>query len=435
MPEAAPLLAPPRRLPARRRLKVLVISQYFWPEDFRVNDLATELAARGHDVTVLTGQPTYPSRALFPGYGTFTPCSQRLGEVRVKRVPLLSRGRGQGWRLALNFLSFALSASLLGPLRVRGRPDVIFVFEPSPITVGIPAVVLKRLRRAPIVFWVQDLWPESLSATGAVRSRLLLGLVRGLVRRLYRHSDRILVESKGFIPSVTAQGADAAKLAYLPNWAEASYRQVRLEPDAPQRREVPEGFVVMFAGNLGTAQSLPTVLAAAERLRGHPEIRWVLLGDGRQRGPVAAEVARRGLGDAVHLLGRRPVSDMPGFFSLADVLLVTLRRDPAYRLTIPSKLQSYLACGRPVVGALDGEGASVIHESGAGLAVPAEDDAALAAAVLRLYRMPEAERAAMGQRGRAYFLKHFERGRLLDQLERWMLATVEAGGAPARPRR
>lgn len=404
-------------------MRILIISQYFWPEDFRVNDLATELVGRSHEVTVLTGQPNYPNRSLFPDYGVVRPWRQTVDGVKIKRVPLASRGNGQGWRLALNFLSFAASASLLGPLRARGGYDVIFVYEPSPVTVGIPAVLLKRLTGAPIVFWVQDLWPETLAATGAVRSPAVLRLLARLVRWLYRASDRILVESEGFVSHALVNGAAPHKLSYLPNWAESSYQPVELSRDAAERDQVPKGFCVMFAGNLGISQSLETLLDAAEATRDQRDIHWVVLGDGRQRAWLAGQVAARGLSSTVHLLGRHPVEAMPRFFSLAQALLVTLKREPIYALTIPSKVQSYLACGRPIVGALDGEGARVIEESGAGVVGPAEDGQALADSVLVLYRMSAEERAAMGRNGHAYFTRNFERERLLDQLEETLLHT------------
>ncbi len=402
-------------------MRVLIVTQYFWPEDFRVNDLAAELVRRGHEVTVLTGQPSYPDRERFAVDGrSRRPWTESWESVRVLRSPLLSRGRGQGWRLAGNFLSFAASASMVAALRVR-RVDVVFVYEPSPITVGLPAMVVKRLTGAPIIFWVQDLWPETLAATGAVRSTAALALVRRLVRRIYRSCDRVLVESRSFVESVVANGADPQRVSYLPNWAEDAYAPVEPLPDAPQRALFPDGFTVLFAGNLGTAQSLDTLVEAADRLRDLPDVHWVVIGSGRAQSELAADVARRGLTDRVHLLGRHPVLDMPAFFALADVLLVTLRRTPIYALTIPSKLQSYLACGRPVVGALDGAGADVIAASTAGRTAPAEDAEGLADAVRELHALSAHERAEMGARGRTYFLEHFDRARLLGEVEKHLL--------------
>jgi colanic acid biosynthesis glycosyl transferase WcaI len=402
-------------------VKVLIITQYFWPESFRINDLAIGLRERGHEVTVLTGMPNYPSGRLFPGYSLFSPGQETFEGIPVHRVPLIPRGGGQRWRLALNYLSFAFFASLLAPFRCRGPFDLIFAYEPSPITVGLPAIVLKKFKRAPIMFWVQDLWPESLSATGAVRSKLLLYWVAKLVHFIYRRCDRILVQSEGFIPSVTALGADSRRVAYFPNWAEALYRPVATPENAPERKEVPAGFCVMFAGNIGAAQSFETILEAAALLRHHHDIHWVVIGDGHRRAWVEAQIVERGLKEKVHLLGLRPAEVMPRYFALADALLVTLKRDPIFALTIPSKVQSYLACAKPILAALDGEGARVVRESGVGIVCPAEDAKALAESVLRLSRMSPHERAVMGQRGRAYFEAKFEREKLLDRLEGLML--------------
>ena len=406
-----------------RQLRILIVSQYFWPETFRINDLALGLADLGHQVSVLTGKPNYPSGRFFEGYGFLACPGEDYGPVRVLRVPLLPRGGGGAMRLTLNYLSFALFASLIGPLRCRGAVDLILVYEPSPITVGLPALLLKVFKRAPVMFWVQDLWPESLSATGAVRARWALRAAARLVRLIYRSCDRILVQSRAFTDSVVALGGRPEHVLYFPNSAEALYRAVPARGDHPSMR-LADGFRVMFAGNIGAAQSFETILGAAEALRSNSEIHWLLLGDGRLLSWVEGEVVRRGLSATVHLLGRHPVEAMPEWFGRADALLVTLKRDPIFALTIPSKLQSYMACARPIIAALDGEGARVVREAGAGVAVPAEDSEALAQAVLDMYKMPPAEREAMGARGREYFLREFERDMLLARLDRWMKELV-----------
>jgi len=403
-------------------VRILIVSQYFWPESFRINDLALGLKERGHVVTVLTGMPNYPSGRLFSGYGLFSPSNDDFHGMPVHRVPLIPRGKGQRYRLAMNYLSFAFSASLLAPFRCRGDFDLIFVYEPSPITVGLPALLLKKLKHAPIMFWVQDLWPESLSATGAARSRWLLRWVAKMVRFIYQRCDRILVQSEGFIPNVTSMGADAQHVTYFPNWAEAVYQPVEVDTLAPERAEMPDGFRVLFAGNIGAAQSFETLLAAAEQLMPQADIHWVILGDGHRKAWLEEQIAARGLKDRVHLLGRQPVEAMPRYFALADALLVSLRRDPIFALTIPSKVQSYLACAKPILAALDGEGARAVREAGAGLTSPAEDATALAESVLQLYQMKPERRAMMGRNGRSYFEANFERDSLLDRLEVLMQA-------------
>lgn len=409
-------------------MRILVVSQYFWPENFRINDLVAGLTERGHEVTVLTGIPNYPDGRVYSGYGYFRNLRQEYHGAKVVRVPLIPRGKGGGARLALNYLSFAVSAASLSPFLCRGSFDVIFVFEPSPITVGLPALVLKRLKSIPILFWVQDLWPESLSATGSVRSEWLLKIVRHLVRFIYRGCDRILVTSRAYFGPIQKLGVEPSCLHFFPQSVETLYQPVGLEPDAPERAFLPAGFRVMFAGNVGAAQSFETILEAAEKTSEYDDIQWIIIGDGRRRGWVEAEVKRRNLGATVHLVGKHPVDAMPRFFSLADVLLVTLKKEPIFALTIPGKVQSYLACAKPIVAALDGEGSELVREAGAGLTCPAEDADALADAVLTIYRMPEERREAMGRCGIRYHEANFAREMLIDRLEGWMREVSCEGG-------
>ncbi len=409
-------------------MRILIVTQYFWPENFRINDLAQGLAKIGHAVTILTGKPNYPFGRFFDGYGFFGHTYDVYEGMQVIRVPLVPRGSGRGFRLALNYLSFVLFACLCAPFRVRGSFDTILVYEPSPVTVGLPALVLKRLKRAPILFWVQDLWPESLSATGAVSSSWILARVEWLVRFIYRGCDRILVQSRAFIDRVRNLGVHPDNILYFPNSAESLYRPIG-RGDARTADTLPEGFRIMFAGNIGAAQSFETILAAAEALRNSHTLQWIIVGEGRQAGWVREEIMRRGLDRCVHLLGQQPSDSMPAWFAQADVMLVTLRKDPIFALTIPSKIQSYMACGRPILAALDGEGARVVEEASAGIVVPAEDAKALVDAVIRLSKMPTEEREMMGQNGRRYFLQEFQRDALIVRLDSWMKDLVKGSSA------
>jgi colanic acid biosynthesis glycosyl transferase WcaI len=404
-------------------LRLLIITQYFWPENFRINDLALGLVKLGHEVTVLTGKPNYPSGRFFDGYRFWSRARESFQGIPVVRVPLSARGNGSTIRLFMNYLSFALFASLLGPLRCRGAFDVIFVYEPSPVTVGLPALVMKAVKNAPVMFWVQDLWPESLSATGAVKSPWILAWVESLVRLIYRGCDRVLVQSRAFIDRVSGLGVAHDRILYFPNSAESLYRPMSRGNMHPAGA-LPEGFRIMFAGNVGVAQSFETILAAAEALRDDGRIHWIVFGEGRHSAWVRGEVTRRGLDHCVHMLGQHPVKSMPEWFAQADALLVTLKKDPIFALTIPAKVQSYMACGRPILAALEGEGARIIEEAHAGLVVPAEDASALAQAALRLFHMTQMERDALGQNGRKYFLHEFERDMLLDRLDTWMKGLV-----------
>lgn len=400
-------------------MRLLVVSQYFWPESFRINDLVVGLIERGHEVTVLTGLPNYPSGQFVPGYGLAGPYRECYGRATVIRVPLVRRGKGGGLALVVNYLSFAVAASLIGAIRIRSRYDFMLVYEPSPVTVGIPARLLGHLKKLPILFWVQDLWPESLSATGAVSSPRVLGAVEQLVRWIYRGCTRVLVQSEAFVEPIARLGVSRDRINYFPNSAEAFY--CALPPDSPWTGPaLPSGFRIMFAGNIGAAQSFETILSAAETLKHHAHIKWIIVGDGRLASWVSTEIVRRGLQESIHMMGRFPVEQMPAWFSQADVMIAALRRDPIFSLTIPAKVQSYMACAKPIIAALDGEGARIIEATAAGMSVPAEDPQALAKAVLRLYGLPREELDAMGRRGREYFERHFEREHLLDRLEGWL---------------
>ena len=244
-------------------MKILLLTQYFWPESFRINDVALGLRERGHEVCVVTGMPNYPGGRLFKGYSFFGPFRDRFENLDIRRAPLLVRGDGGPIRLALNYISLAASLALLAPWMARGRFDAILVYQPSPITIGIPARVIKLLKRLPIVFWVQDLWPQTLSATGAVNSPMLIAAVDRLVRWIYRGCDRVLVQSRAFVDPIAAQGVPRERIVYVPNSAEDFYRRVTPASADPAAREFRPGFRVLFAGNIGAAQDFPTIIAAA----------------------------------------------------------------------------------------------------------------------------------------------------------------------------
>jgi glycosyltransferase involved in cell wall biosynthesis len=398
-------------------MQILIVTQYFWPESFRINDLALGLLERGHQITVLTGVPNYPGGRFYKGYGFFNNEEDYHG-VRVLRVPLIPRGSGGNLNLAINYVSFILTGCFLAPFLCRDNYDVILIFQMSPVTQALPALVLKKLYKCPVFHWVQDLWPESLSATGALRTSWVLTLVSRMVRFIYQRCDRVLIQAESFRGPVEVQGAAPNKIFYYPNSAEDLFTSPPLyEGDLPV---LPEGFKIMFAGNIGAAQDFETIISAAERLKDTKEIQWIIVGDGRMRAWCEAEVKKRGLVDSFHFLGWYPLEAMPVFFSAADALLVTLRKEPIFALTIPSKIQSYLACGKPIVAGLDGEGASIIEKAGAGYTCSAGASDALATAVLKMYQTTAAERIAMGERGSSFYQKHFERNMLLDRLEGWM---------------
>jgi colanic acid biosynthesis glycosyl transferase WcaI len=409
-------------------MKILIVTQYFWPETFRINDIASSLVRRGHEVTVLTGTPNYPEGKFFKGFGWLQRRSEYFKGVKIWRVPIIPRGKGSNIQLFLNYLSYALSASLFGPIVSPTKIDIILVFQVSPVTIGIPGLVMKKLKKAPLFFWVQDLWPESISAVGVIKpSSLLLKPIEKLVRFLYARSDRILVQSKAFESAIRIYQKDIKSFYYLPNCAEEIYKPILPDKETAEFKQMPKGFCIMFAGNIGVAQDFDTILRTAKILEEYKNIQWVILGDGRDRIRVEQKVLALNLSKVFHFLGKYPIEKMPTYFSFADVLLVTLKKDPIFALTIPAKIQSYLACCKPIVASLDGEGSRIVEESDAGLTCNAEDPDALAAKILKMYRMPNDERNRMGEAGRKYFLTNFESEMLVSRLEDWMIEEKNQG--------
>lgn len=394
-------------------MNLLIVSQYFWPENFQINDVAKTLFEKNIAVEILTGKPNYPTGKIFPGYKAWGCTQEEHRAIRIHRVPLISRGAG-GWRLALNYLSFVLSGLLFAPFMLRNKKfDAIFVYAPSPILQAIPAIYLGWLKKCPVVLWVQDLWPESLSATGHVRSRVVFQIVGWLVGYIYRHVDLILVQSRAFEDSVQSY-ATGVPIVYHPNSVDEAFSKP-VAHDVPHVTGLDAKFSVLFAGNVGVAQAVEVIVEAAFLLKDYDDIHFVVMGEGSRREWMSQEVRRRNLSN-VSLPGRFPVETMPGFMQQASALLVTLADRPIFAATVPSKVQAYLAAGRPILACLNGEGAHLVTEAKAGLEVPAENGHALAEAVLKLYRMSPHEREEMGVRGRLYYTKHFAHEMLVDQL-------------------
>jgi len=396
-------------------MKILLFSQYFWPESFRINEVVESLIDVGCEVTVLTGQPNYPRGKTFLGYRAFQTSTERHPKgYTIHRVPLIPRGNASALALICNYLSFVVSSALIGPFVLNNQKfDLIFVCGMSPFTQSVSAIWLGKLKRAKVAIWVQDLWPESLEATGFVKNKAVLGAVGAVVSWIYRHCDLLLVQSKGFISSVRKM-AGTTPIKYHPNPGELAFEQQKGRSQRPPLL-LNKGFNVVFAGNLGTVQSLDTVLDAADMLREHPRINIVLVGSGSLTAWLEAEIKRRHLQN-VSMPGRFPVEAMPSILGQASALLVSLCRDPFISKTIPSKIQAYLAAGKPIIASLDGEGANIIEESGAGVACPAENATALTQAILGLYKMPPQALEIMGRKGLDYYQKHFEPALLASEL-------------------
>lgn len=395
-------------------MKILIFNQYFWPENFHINQVALALSGIGHEVEVITGKPNYPHGKIFDGYKIPLFISEKWNGILINRIPLIPRGGGHGVGLILNYISFVLSGILFSPLLLRKKKfDVIFVYAPSPVFQVLPAIFLRKIKGIPIVLWVQDLWPESAFATGFIKSRAIFWLLEKCVSFCYGHVDLILVQSKAFVEPVRRLSL-GRPVVYHPNSVDDMYFNPR-EIFTAEIESLASGFTVLFAGNIGAAQSIQTVLDAAEELKSYTQIKIVFLGGGSKEKWLTSEVAKKGLKN-VFFEGIHSSEHMPDILRKASVLLVSLTNSPIFSLTVPNKIQAYFAVGRPIIASLNGEAARMVIEAGAGLACPAEDSRALAGAILSLYNMDVSQRNEMGKNGREYFKKNFDCGALAGEL-------------------
>ena len=393
--------------------RVLICTNHFYPETFRCNDVAFELVRRGYDVTVLTAIPDYPGGKFFEGYGFFRKRKETVNGVKVIRAFIIPRGNGGVIRLFLNYLSYFIS-SLLVSLRLGlfGNFDRVIIHETSPVMIGVPAVVVKKLQKAPLYFWVLDLWPESLQAAGGVNNPWVLGFFRRMTTWIYRHSDKILMSSKGFESSILEKGDYADKLIYFPNWADKALdgHSNFILPS------LPDGFIAMFAGNMGEAQDFDHIMSAALMLKDNHHIHFVFVGDGRKRVWVESFCEEHDLKATVHWVGRHPVETMPSFFEKADVMLMTLKDVNIFNLTAPAKLQAYMSASKPILAMMNGEGPRIVAEARCGRCVPAADAEGLAKALLEMAQMDKSELIEMGRRGKVYQQTHFDLDQSINHL-------------------
>ncbi len=401
-------------------MHILIVTQYFWPENFIISGLAVELQKKGHRVTILTGLPNYPSGKFSAGYSFLRgPWQENYQGVQVLRVPILARGTGF-FRLALNYISFALSGSLGYFFHHMPDVDRIFCYAPSPVTACLPAVLIKSILRKPLLFWVQDLWPESVMAVGATQSVILLNALTRLVKFIYRQCDILLVPSYGFKTQLEKMEVPESKIKYVPNWAEP-FPYLAKKPDWVTN--LPTAFRIGFAGNIGAAQDMQNLIQTAILLRSEADIKWIIAGDGSEKEWLQNQIATHGLQSQVLLVGKKEYAEMSPFFEACDALYLALKTSPIFSLTVPSKLQAYMSAGRPILAALDGDGADLIQLSNSGLSVSTQNPAELAKAVLKLKALSLPKRATLGKNAQAYFKDHFRREVVIDHIEKLLLET------------
>lgn len=395
-------------------MKILVISQYFWPESFRINEIVKSLVVRGIIVDVLTGKPNYPDGKIYKGYHAYGSEKEEWNGANIYRIPIFPRGISSGFRLFLNYLSFIFSGIVFGSQSLKKvKPDVIFVYAPSPLIQALVAVFLGWRKKIPVVVYVQDLWPESLEATGYYNNQIIIKFIELIVKFIYRNSKLILISSKPF-EAYIQRFKSLAKIIYYPNSVNDTFHNLNSGKQI-EFLGIEDIFTVVFAGNVGSAQAIEVITKAAKKINGYKNIRFIIFGSGSKLEWVKQQIEKDHL-DNVLLAGRFAMEDMPYLLSKASVLLVTLANRKIFEATVPNKIQAYMAVGRPIIACMNGEGARLVVEANAGLTAPAENSGALADAVLQLFEMSHAERDKLGANGRAYYRKHFDHEKLISDL-------------------
>ena len=407
-------------------MRLCIFTNHFFPEEFKVNDIAFDLAKRGHTIVVITAIPDYPKKRMFRAYySLFKKRKEIIDGVTIIRLPIIPRYNGSAVFLLLNYVSYFFTSYIFTYFHsFFHKYDGIFVHETSPFFIGLAAVHLKRRQNIPLLFWTLDLWPESLSAAGKIKNTFLLSPFEKMVKYVYNNCDKILIGSQGFEQSICAKGSYKEKCVYFPNWAEDT------EPMLPSLVDVSiypfscfskNDFVFLFAGNLGAAQNLSFILNAASKVRHLKQIRFVFIGDGRCRNDILEFIRKNNLMDTVFAPGRFPLSTMPLFMQRANVLMVSLKDDPIFNLTVPAKVQFYMSQGKPILAMLNGDTAKLIEEAMCGLSVAVSKLTDLVEAIMHYSIMPKKELNKMGLNGKMYYDQHFKKNLRIEQLEKLFL--------------
>lgn len=395
---------------------ILVISQYFYPEQFRINDMCQEWVRRGHKVTVVTGIPNYPQGEFYKGYGWFKKRRETWNGVEIIRLPLVARGHGSV-RLALNYLSFAVSGFFWAHL-TRIKADYVFTFEVSPMTQALLGVWFAKRRKIPNYLYVQDLWPENVEIVTGIHSKAVLGPIGRMVNYIYKHCDAIFATSPSFVIDIQKRcPGQESKVHYLPQYAEDFYKPCSTSLRGEAESISSKTFTIAFTGNIGKAQGLEILPKAAKLLKGKANVNFTIVGDGRNKADLLKQIDESGTMDMFTMVERQPAEKIPAILGECDAAFISFMNTPLFAKTIPAKLQSYMACGKPIVASACGETERVVREADCGVCAPIGDADALAKVILDLIGNPELPR--MGENAQAYYKKHFDKKTLMDGLEEY----------------
>jgi glycosyltransferase involved in cell wall biosynthesis len=399
--------------------RILIFTNHFYPENFRVNDVAFELAKNNFNVTVLTGIPDYPQGRFYKGYGLFKKRKEIVHGVKVIRIPLIPRGKDSLFMLSLNYLSYAICLTIWSFfICLFHKFDSILVHHTSPVFLGVPAVMIKKMQKIKLYFWNLDIWPESVTETTGLKLTLIVKLLNKLVSFIYRNSNKILISSRAFKPSVMNRGIDEKNIIYFPNWAEDVFIDSEVTAIDLSSYGVDESALkIMYAGNIGEAQDPENILKAIELVSksGYP-VNWLFVGEGRKFEWMKNSMERMNLKQQVYFLGQHPVEQMPSFFRAADVMFLSLKNQKIFTYTAPAKLQAYMASSKPVLAMISGEGADIIRNAECGLAGEAGDSQSLFQNTKKFAQMSSQDRETLGKNGHTFYKKYFSKEKAMQTI-------------------
>lgn len=401
--------------------RILVVTQHFWPENFRINDIVEGFLQDGLEVDVLCGLPNYPKGEWFDGYGPHGPWEEHYGTAQVFRAKEWPRKGNTSVNIFFNYVSWPLYA-WAALKRLPGGYDAVFCFNTSPVLMCWPAIRYAKKHKIPFTNYVLDLWPENLYSVLPVQNKLLRRLAQGVSDYFYKKADRLIAMSEPLQQRLCQRtGKPKSAVAAIPQYCEDFYAVP--QRDAELEARFSGRFNLVFTGTFTPAQSLDMVLRAVLQARsmGAEKLHLLLVGDGMSRESLQDLARELNAGDAVTFYGSVPAKEVPKFTALADALLISLSDSPDLGLTVPGKLASYMAAGKPILGSMNGAGFAVVQQSGGGLASPACDQQALAENMVKLYTMDSARRAALGTKAKKYYLAHYRRAELLRRLETFIL--------------
>lgn len=395
---------------------ILVISQYFYPEQFRINDICTEWVKRGYKVTVITGIPNYPQGKFYNGYGLFKKRKEIYKGIEIVRIPLIPRGNNS-IMLALNYFSFVVSG-FFWKVFTRIKADYVFIFEVSPMTQALPGVWYAKKRKIPCYLYVQDLWPENVEIITGIKNKYIIGTIGKMVDYIYSRCNRIFTTSKSFIKAINNRGVPLDKIEYWPQYAEDFYKPIE-KTNVP---EIPsdDAFNIIFAGNIGNAQGLdilPKVAYILSKMELEREIRFNIVGDGRYKNELIDLVNESNVAHMFNFIPKQRASRIPEFMAASNAAFICLTNSPLFAMTIPAKLQSYMACGVPIIASADGEICNIIEEAKSGMCSSAGDADKLADIIIKMSISTEEDLAQLGINAKKYYDNNFDKNRLLDKMD------------------